>query len=183
MEADILKTLVEIKELLSVQPSNWIPALFTLLGVFVGGFWQFCNSKINLKALSEAKELEIKSEVISKQRQQWMDQIRKTSSGFLAEYDVIVGDFSHDRLPQGKHDDLFKSSNEKANLIILMLNIGKPSQEKAIKAVVGIQGIVQTFKDSNSVTAHKIYNAHRNDFTQALLVIFGETWQKIKRLE
>ena len=183
MEADILKTLVEIKDILNTDSSGWMPALFTLLGVFIAGFWQYLNSKINLQALSETKELEIKSEVISKQRQQWMDQIREISSGFLAEYDVIVGDLGNDRFAQEEHDALYKSSNEKANLIVLMLNLNKPSQKKAAMAIASIQAIVKTFQENGGDAARKKYDIHRNDFTQALLVVFGETWQKIKRLE
>lgn len=183
MEADILKLLVEIKDILNTSTSNWMPALFTLLGVFVAGFWQFLNSKINLQALSKTKELEIKSEVISKQRQQWMDQIRKTSSVFIAEYDVIVGDMGKDKISQEEHASLYKSTNEKANLIVLMLNINKPSQKKAMKAITHMQIIVELYEREGAKVAKEKYDELRNDLTQALLVVFGEAWTKIKSLE
>ena len=130
MEAEILKEIIEIKDILSTGTSEWMPALFTLLGVFVAGLLQYLNNKLNLKVLSETKELEIRSDVISKQRQQWMDQIRSASTEFLIGYDMIVSDIGINKRSQEEHFSFYKSANEKATLISLMLNQEKPEQKK-----------------------------------------------------
>ena len=183
MEAEILKNLVEIKEILSTKSSEWMPAVFALLGVFIAGLWQFLNTKINLKALNLSKELEIKSEIISKQRQQWMDQIRKVSAEFLAEYDVIVCDMGKDLITQEEHDVLYKSANAKGNLITLMLNPNKESQKSAMQALTKIQSIVNVYEQKGIDVALKEYDEVRDKFAKELLTIFGETWKQIKRLE
>jgi hypothetical protein len=170
MEAEILNSLIEIKNTLKSSSPTWVPAAFALLGVFIAGFWQHLNSRVNLKAQNELKELEIRSQVVSKQRQQWMDQIRVISSEFLAEYDVIVSDFGRDRFPQASHDALYRSANEKGNLIFLMLNSQKDSQKQAMQAIASIQVIVELYQKEGAKEAQNKYDKYRNDYAQALLI-------------
>jgi hypothetical protein len=63
METEILNSLIEIKNTLKSSSPTWVPAAFALLGVFIAGFWQHLNSRVNLKAQNELKELEIRSQV------------------------------------------------------------------------------------------------------------------------
>ena len=167
MEAEILKNIIEIKEILSSKSSEWMPAIFTLLGVFVAGLWQFLNTKINLKAQNQSKELEIKTEIISKQRQQWMDQIRITSSELLSEYDVIVGDMDKNLKTQEEHSALYKSASRKGNLIALMLNPNKKSQKHATLALLQIQSIVDIYEQQGVEAALKEYDVVRNIFVKS----------------
>lgn len=187
MESEILNTLLEIKELVDNNAASWIPALFTLVGTVSGavviGYWQHKSTKINLHALDASKQLEIKSELVSKQRQQWMDRHREACASFLSEYDAIVSDIGEDHRSQKEHLSLYLSANEKANYMILMLNQEKPTQEKAVQAIANIQNIITIYNEKGADIARQKYDVYRSDLIHTMNEVFNETWGKIKSFE
>jgi hypothetical protein len=187
METEILSTLNEIKTLLENSSPTWIPALLTmtgtLLGGIVAGFWQYKNSQLNMKQLSDTKRFEVHSEVVSKQRQQWMDQLRRTAAEFLAEYDVIVSDFTKNEKSKKEHAKLYQSTNEKGNLMFLMLNPDKPDQKTAMQALANMQTIVGIQEKEGGLAAQEKYDEYRDALGQALLKVFNKTWKKIKNFD
>ena len=187
MHNDILIALNEINNNLKDLDPAWVPALFALAGAIGGasvvGYWQFKSTKQNIEAQKINKELEIKSEVISKQRQQWMTEIRHTCKKFLAEYDVVISDLTDNRLTQEQHNTLYKSASENANLMVLMLNPEKSKQQQAITAIVDIQAVLGVEGEKTPLQIQEEYDEIRDYLVQSLVDVFRLTWKQIKNLE
>ena len=139
MDNEIISILTEINNTLKNSSPAWMPALFALVGAIGGasvvGYWQYKSSKLNANELKRSKELEIKSNVISKQRQQWMNEIRNTCKVFLSEYDLIIIHIGSHDLSDEEHRILYKSASENATFLKLMLNPEKEHQKKASDAI------------------------------------------------
>ncbi len=187
MNNEILTILQETNNHLRNLSPAWVPALLTLIGAIGGasvvGYWQLKSSKLNIDALKANKNLEIKSEVISKQRQQWMGEIRQSCKQFLSEYDLIISDLTKNKLTQEQHDTLYKGASEHANLMVLMLNSDKESQQQAIAAIVDIQAILGDAGSIPPKILQEEYDKMRDRLIRSLQDVFRLTWKQIKNLE
>lgn len=90
--AQIIQLLSEIKtSLLESDNVTLLVAFVGMVGVVVGtlftGLFQMISSRIAAKNEQEKLLTQIKTEVITKQRQEWMDSVRNAAKDLLAEYD------------------------------------------------------------------------------------------------
>ena len=50
-------------------------------------------------------------------------------------------------------------------------------------ALANIQQIVVEYEKNGAESAREKYDEYRNEFSQSLLLVFNETWKKIKNLK
>ena len=181
MENEILPILLEIKKILANSTPVWVTTLIatcgTLLGVALTSIAQYMNNKASNKAVKEAKELELKSHVVSRQRQEWMDTLRENSASFLTAMDSYLEDEESPSLDKGEKFQIYQKFCQKGTLLVLMLNPNKSEQKNAIDT---IQGILRVMGESDPAAA---YDEFRDQLLSQLQKIFEETWRQIKSME
>jgi len=184
MDNEILAVLNEINTTLKSAGSAWLPAAFALAGALGGatvvGYWQHKSSKLNVDSQEKSHELGIRAELISKQRQEWMDKIRDTCKVFLSEYDVLISNIEDKSLTQEDINRLYKSASENGSLIILMLNPEKKLQKKVIDIIHDIQNVLG-LEDQSKIDGE--YDRLRDDLLDSLSKVFRVTWRKIKKVK
>lgn len=174
--------------------TSLIAVIGTLGGVLLGGIFQHYASKRNmqfeqnrLKLQIEAdrkkQEFQIKAEVISKQRQQWMDSLRVASKDLLAEFDMVYNFVSLKQGSQQEINELFKSSMAKAVFINLMLNPGKKEQKRITDVIEKTQNHIYAHSKRQSPEDDETYTELRTELLKSLTDLFTITWQRVKSLE
>jgi len=181
MENEILPILLEIKKILANSTPVWVTTLIatsgTLLGVAFTSIAQYMNNKASNKAVKEAKELEVKSHVVSKQRQEWMDTLRENSASFLAAMDSYLEGEGSQSLDKEEELQIYQKFCQKGTLLVLMLNPNKDEQKNAIDTIQGILGVMgENYPETK-------YDELRDQLLSQLQKIFEETWRQIKSME
>jgi len=170
-----------------MQSSGLVTALVGMTGVVVGslvsGTFQLLGGRASAKNERAKLDSQLKAEIISKQRQQWMDSVREAAKDMLTEYDLIYSFLQSGKATQERINELFFSSMTKANLIELMLNPEKANQQTVVTALLSLQTVLQCHAQKPTSDNDKSYNDARNTFKSSLQTLFRETWLKIKALE
>jgi len=106
-----------------------IAALAAIGGSFVTALFQYLHSKRSTESEFDKLKIQLKAEIVSKQRQEWMDSIRESATNLLAEYDHVFGlitDKTKDN--QLKLNELHLSTSR--NAIFIELNSIQKKQNK-----------------------------------------------------
>ena len=167
--------------------SNIKVALIASGGVLAGslltGLFQYFNSKLSSTKEYYRIQTQLKAEIISRQRQEWMDSIREAAKDLLAEYDLVYNLISDKSGNQAEIIKLFLSTSKNAIFIDLKLNIAKPKQKSVADSMLKLQMHLQKHDKMQSADDDDIYQKLREDFIYSLTSLFSETWQRIKTLE
>jgi hypothetical protein len=189
----VLQALREIKVLLAGQQNSaLVTATFGLVGVVAGtvATWlgQWILAWANGKREREKLKLELTADIVSRQRQQWMDSIRDAASVALAELDMVRHMLiTHEQRPaeplQARLDELFMSAQTKTILIMLKLNPEKPMQRAVIEALKRVQDLVSLQALAPEADRDAEYSGAKAALMLTLQGLFQETWHRIKGLE
>lgn len=186
---EILALLAEIKTKMGEDNlSDLAVALIAAGGVLAGSLVTSIFQLITVKR-SEKSDLvklntQLKAELISKQRQEWMDSVREKAADLLAEYDrvyAILTGKSYNN--QDLLDKLYLSSSRNAVFIQLKLNPKKEKQKAVIDAIENLLMLFQCAMSKPDENHDKAYAEGREKYISSLNELFSETWQKVKNME
>jgi hypothetical protein len=185
----IIQLLSEIKgSLANAGSSNLMIALVaaggTVAGVLVGGIFQYLLQRGQSKAQGNQLKNQLKAEIISKQRQEWMESIRSAAKDLIAEFDLIYNLVSGQMGPAKEEiKSLFLTTSRNAALIELKLNPEKSTQKAVIDSLLELQMHLQRHTQRPTREDDAVYNELRTKFKGSLVALFRQTWFRIKKLE
>lgn len=184
----ILLTLNEISsningEQLSAISIALIAALAAIGGSFVTALFQYLNSKRTSESELEKLKIQLKAEIISKQRQEWMDSVRESATNLLAEYDHVFGLIQDKNDNQEKINELHLSTSRNAIFIELKLNPNKPEQKAVTDSIASMSNLFHRITLKTEENPSDSYDRLRKQYISALNTLFDETWRTIKNLE
>ncbi len=161
-----------------------IAASSALAGTIITSIVQFLSSKTTSRNDLNKLTTQLKAELVSKQRQEWMDSIREKAADLLAEYDHVF------ELLTNKHynnqdllNQLHLSTSRKAIFIQLKLNPTKEPQKDVIDSIENLLLLFQSIMHDPSTSYDSDYDKCRIKYISSLNELFSNTWQRIKRLE
>lgn len=161
-----------------------IAALAAIAGSLVTALFQHINLKHSNKSALDKLNFQLKAEIISKQRQEWMDSVRDSAANLLAEYDHVYGlIIDHGTDNQPRITELHLSTSRKAILIRLKLNPNKPVQKDVIDAIDSMAMLFHYASFKKDENHDHQYDLLRKKYLNSLNILFEETWGSIKRLE
>ncbi len=185
IDVEILSVLNDINSGLKDTSPAWIAALIGVVGAisgaFVMGYWQYKSTKNNNLTERDNKRLEIKAEIITKQRQEWMNELRNTCKTLLSAIDLLVENYD-ETLSDNEYNALYRSYSENGTLMILMLNSKKKKQRRAIDLIHKIQNVFSD-KNRSKEDVDNLYGPLRDSLLIEFEKIFQKTWKKISCLE
>ncbi len=185
----IIQLLSEIKgSLADSGSSNLMIALVaaggTVAGVLVGGVFQYLLQRAQSKSQAFQIKSQLKAEIISKQRQEWMESIRNAAKDIISEFDLVYNlSLSQSKPAEEEIKTLFLSTSKSAALIELKLNPEKPSQKSVINSLYELQIHLQRHSRNLVLENDEIYDELRKKFKCCLVELFRQTWCRIKELE
>ena len=99
-----------------------------LAGTLITSVFQFLNGKEAAKNERSKLDTQLKAELVSKQRQEWMDSVREKAADLLAEYDHVFGLLT-DSDGQNQESPASDNQNIKAvkHLFLLKSSVAWPS--------------------------------------------------------
>lgn len=203
--AAVVRSLDDIKSLLAKQQgSGLITATVGLAGVVGGALVTMLGQHLNArftskqdrrKQLSQLRHdrakarFELTADIVSRQRQQWMDSIRDAASQLIADLDLArhlilaPGGMTEEQIA-ARYAELFMSAQTRTLLVLLKLNPGKPTQREVSDALMALHDFVSAQALGVAIAnQNAAYAAARLRLVTALQALFGETWQRIKALE
>lgn len=133
-----------------------------------------------LKTAKESKLLEFKATIASKNRQDWINELREALSEYLSVLTLMKP--IHSTTPEMMEErniNLQRLSLAKSKLDLLM-NKDKPEQKILIEKIDNMLGVVTKHPKENYF---KAINKSRNEIILAARHLFGIHWKKIKELE
>lgn len=164
----------------------WLVALLIgVLSAFVN-FWlslkqRKSNENMLISQLANAKEIsqtQFKSTLATKNRQDWVNDLRHSLSEFLINSAFYTPDFTHN-----KSVAEIKEVTEKIGYtrykIELLLNKNKPDQRRLLDAVEKMSQLFLTPKDQFE---NNDYKKNRVEIMDAASALFEIQWKKIKSL-
>lgn len=198
-QQEVLSLLQEIHKEVSSRDSGTLMTLIGVGGTLLGttitgliGWWSrrdaLASQRLTFEQQLAAEQsritLEIKSEIVTKQRQQWMDRIRECSSTVIAQYDMACNYLAdqRERVDQQTMDALLQNAQEKTNFIVLMLNPDKPEQKEVRDSIEALQLHLQR-RSRGGKADDSEYARLRTAVFDSLTSLFRLTWEKIKNLE
>lgn len=183
---EAIALLREIKNAVSENPnSKYYIAIIGMAGIVIGQLIQLLIAKLNASNEQNKQKIALKAEIITKQRQEWMDSIRQAATEFLVACDTIYNSkmapalFSDD-----KKVECALAALSKAHFIELKLNKNKKTQNNVIKSMHSLHSILSTNSIVSDIPEFKSsYMKATVQFKDDLVALFNETWQRIKTLD
>ena len=155
-----------------------------LAGTLITSVFQFLNGKEAAKNERSKLDTQLKAELVSKQRQEWMDSVREKAADLLAEYDHVFGLLTDsDGQNQEQLNKLHLSTARNAVFIQLKLNPNKDTQKAVIDAIESLLMLFQYVMHKPDENHEADYDRCRKQYIKSLNDLFSHTWQRIKRLE
>jgi flavodoxin len=186
----IIQLLTEIKSILQMSGgSKYMIAIIAassgILGASIPAIFQYFNTKNTQQSERDKIKIQIRTEIVTKQRQEWVDSIRMSAKDLLAEFNLI---FNHMKgLTEKKNleeqSKIFFGMQQKMFLIELYLNPDNPKHESATKALHQLYEALVEFNKDHSDANEETYNQSLDDFKVKLVAVFREAWGKIKDLQ
>lgn len=155
-----------------------------LAGTLITSIFQLLNARVAAKNERLKLDAQLKAELVSKQRQEWMDSVREKAADLLAEYDHVFGLLT-DREGQNQEqlNNLHLSTARNAVFIQLKLNPNKDAQKAVIDSIESLLLLFQYTMRRPDENHEAAYNRLRKQYIRSLNDLFSHTWQRIKRLE
>jgi hypothetical protein len=179
-----LTLLKEIKASISDGPyTKYIIAAFGMIGIILGQGIQLLIAKVNASHDRDKQKIALRAEIITKQRQEWMDSIRDAATEFLVACDTIYNSKTSPTLlsDDQKIESALKALS-KVHYIELKLNKDKPLQGNSIHSMRALHNVLNSdFKTINLFSV--AYQKASSKFKDDLVAMFHETWGRIKNLE
>jgi hypothetical protein len=168
------------------QTMPWIVALLIgILTVVISFFVHKSQRKLTLKNLEIQVKLSsqtIKKDILSNNRQKWINTLRDSVSEFLSSHELSKLINQHDKKSNGtlpEYREEFKKWQLLYYKIQLLLN---PNEEKSQKLLeLMIQLGVFTDYSSNSKEAE--YEKIQKEIIKVTQLILKEEWERVKKLE
>ncbi|WP_449286468.1 hypothetical protein [Marinobacter sp. PE14] len=155
-----------------------------LAGTLITSIFQFLNGKEAAKNERSKLDAQLKAELVSKQRQEWMDSVREKAADLLAEYDHVFGLLTDsDGQNQEQLNKLHLSTARNAVFIQLKLNPKKDAQKAVIDSIESLLMLFQYVMHKPDDNHAADYDRCRKQYIKSLNDLFSHTWQRIKRLE
>ncbi|WP_417552234.1 hypothetical protein [Marinomonas fungiae] len=162
----------------------FIAAGGALAGTLITSIFQLLNGKVAAENERLKLDAQLKAELISKQRQEWMDSVREKAADLLAEYDHVFGLLTDsDGQNQEQLNKLHLSTARNAVFIQLKLNPKKDAQKAVIDSIESLLMLLQYVMHKPNENHEADYDRCRKQYIQSLNDLFSHTWQRIKRLE
>lgn len=186
---DVLQKLTEIKAALeNLRSTAFLPALIGMLGVLAGsivtGVFQYLTARRNSNNEITKLRAQLHAEIITKQRQEWMDSIREAACELLIAADTIYNGKCN--AASITTDELTKASLElfrRVHFIELKLNPLKLNQQNII---ISMRRVREVLKDDSRVSL-EVFSEHYltaiSELKAALNLLFNDTWRSIKSME
>lgn len=169
------------------QPSNmpWIAALIigilsALINVWVADRLKKSNEKNIDRQLNNAKDLalaEFGATLGTKNRQDWIDDLRHNLSEFISHSAMINVELSSDEPKRENVKAHFQKMNYNKAKIAMMINVEKPEQKDVLDQVYSMISIC--FKPKDDYDAAQFKDTEEGLLT-ASRKLFGIHWKKIK---
>lgn len=161
-----------------------IAASSALAGGIITSIIQYLTTKHTEKSNIDALNIRLKAELVSKQRQEWMDSVRENAANLLAEYDhvfALITDKTQNN--QDKLNELHLATARKAIYLQLKLNPKKPVQKTFIDSLEKLLMLFQYAMFKPDEDHSKTYDDCRKSYIKNLNELFEQTWKRIKNLE
>jgi hypothetical protein len=185
---------IQIKNLSDKQSSGfnseknmpWIAAFFigifsALINFYIAHAQKKSNERLlekQLKNIIDTTQTEFKITIATKNRQEWITELRQELSGFLS-YSSILSNSQLTNSIETTTDYLQKILSSKAK-IELLTNTQKKEQEKLVSAIELVLDVLT--KDQKDRKENDFRNA-RNNVIDAGREVFQIHWEKIKSLK
>lgn len=181
---EVVKLLNEIKIVLEGQGGlKYWPAIIGMFGVIIGalvtGSIQFRIAKIN----QSNDERKIRADIVTKQRQEWMDSIRDAAVQLFLAWDIIYNAKTTNRISDQDKDKAVLDALTNASIIRLKLNIEKDTSKHLYQKIVNLHKLVLTGNDLPQDEYRKQYLFDKAILEGVFTELFNETWDKIKALK
>lgn len=162
----------------------FIAAGGALAGTLITSVFQLLNARVAANNERSKLNAQLKAELVSKQRQEWMDSVREKAADLLAEYDHVFGLLT-DTMGQNQEqlNKLHLSTARNAVFIQLKLNPKKDAQKAVIDSIESLLVLFQYVMHKPDQNHDAEYDKCRKKYIQSLNDLFSHTWQRIKRLE
>lgn len=162
----------------------FIAAGGALAGTLITSIFQLLNANVAAKNELSKLDAQLKAELVSKQRQEWMDSLREKAADLLAEYDHVFGLLTDaGGQNQEQLNKLHLSTARNAVFIQLKLNPEKDAQKAVIDSIESLLMLFQYVMYKPDENHEADYDRCRKVYIQSLNDLFSHTWQRIKRLE
>lgn len=185
---EVVDTLNAIRQMLgSTSDEKYMIAVIGLAGVLVGalsnGLFQIISARQTSEKERQKLQTQIRADVITKQRQEWMDSVRDVAKDLFAAYDILYHKHSGYPVPPDDSRQALYDTFAKSSLIELKLNAEKPTQKAIIDSMKKLQGIIEKMTSQNRHEFEKAYFEAKDEMKNNLVALFQETWKKIKNLQ
>ncbi len=186
---EAIKLLTEINAALHEQGFvKYFTPIIGMLGVVVGatltGLFQYFNNRQILRSERDKINLQIKSEIITKQRQEWMDSIRESAVEFLSNCDLVMDHIANSGRPnEVDYYNAYFAATKNYHLLALKLNTRKPDQKHVIDLMVEVHSCMRIPNENEIKIFKHDYNEKQENFRIALTDLFNQTWDKIKEIK
>lgn len=186
----VVQLLTEIKNAIEgTAGSKYLIAIIAassgILGASIPTIIQFFANRRLAENEKERLILQIKADVITRQRQTWIDSIRNTAKDLIAEFNKVynLADGSAKAITKEEFDKLHFEVRQKMAYIELHLNPNKPEQKAIVDAMNSVNNALHRYAINRSEEHDAQYSQAMDKLASSLIVVFGLTWKKIKNLE
>ena len=185
---EVIDTLNAIKQMLGATSNDkYMVAVVGLAGVLVGalsnGLFQIISARLASEKEHQKLHIQLRADVITKQRQEWMDSVRDVAKDLFAAYDILYHKHSGYPVPPNDSRQALYDTFAKSSLIELKLNAEKPTQKTIIDSMKKLQVIIEKMTAQNRHEYEKEYLETKDEMKNNMVALFQETWTKIKNLQ
>lgn len=170
----------------------WIIALLigiisALINLFIAYRLRQSNDRNIQRQIDGSKDItliQFKSTIASKNRQEWINELRHATSELISEsiqitYEMIANKEQHNKENIKKHLQILVYNKAK---IEMLLNDSKPEQKKLIENINVVFKECISAEDVNKFDADRLAEANKQTI-EAARHLFGIHWEKIKVLK
>lgn len=196
MDQQAIELLTKIASNTSNSSAILVPiivAVSTLSAGIIAAVVAYKQAKAKIAADRALKELEIRTDIISRERIKWLEKLREFAGEFYTKLDL---QYSHLKRPtnpqlnpayQEKLDEFFSETTLLGNKIILHINAEKPHQNSLKQATDGALAlmlqVVGIRNGGSFVFPDADYIANKQLFFKAMQEIGKETWKQTKDIK
>ena len=185
---EVVDALVAIKQMLDAASNEkYLVAVVGLAGVLIGalsnGLFQIISARLSSAKEHQKLQTQLRADIITKQRQEWMDSVRDVAKDLFAAYDILYHKHSGYPVPPDDSRQAFYDTLAKSSLIEMKLNAGKPTQKAIIDSMKKLQAIIEKMTAQNHHEFDGPYRETKDEMKNNLVALFQETWAKIKNLQ
>ncbi len=165
----------------SIQDSSYslqyFSLLIALLAVFFGPIMSFFAAKLTLRSQIAVAERTIRSQVLSVNRQQWINTLRDTISEYVSLLWVSSAGFLDD---QNSYPEMQRVTQVKTKLSLLL----NPTEEdhKQLDQLL-TKAMVQVAQESQKTQVSKEFIDIHDEITRLSQRILKREWERVKTLE